>query len=303
MQTQIKDILLQAGFPLVGFVGEAQAQFGDWYKKWLERGYQAEMAYMERNLAIRETPLVIEPWAKSMVVVGVPYKTQPPKGWEQKPPISCYAWGEDYHHWIKKRLRLALSQLSTEIPGFIGRALVDSAPIPEKLLAQRAGLGWIGKNSLLIHPKYGSYLFLAAVVTNLELESSQPLAQNCGDCALCLDACPNSAIKPRGFVDARLCISYLTIEKRGEFKPGQERLLAGSLFGCDRCQEVCPVNIQAPIQTDSPFCFDPKWSPTSPQWVLDLDLATFDQLKIKSSLKRAGLKGLQRNARAVLAYK
>ncbi|MDT8448260.1 MAG: tRNA epoxyqueuosine(34) reductase QueG [bacterium] len=299
MQGKIKEILGRLGFSSVGFVGAADLELGDWFASWLERGYQAGMGYMERNLELRRRPLAIQPGARSIICLAVPYKTAAPEGFtEPGRLISRYAWGRDYHEVIKKRLKPALALLAQEFEGFEGRVFVDSAPLPEKILAQKAGLGFIGKNSLLIHPEWGSYVFLAEIVCNLELESSGPVdSAGCGDCGLCLDFCPNSAIKPQGMVDANLCISYLTIEHQGPFSSTQAKATQGQLFGCDRCQDCCPYNAQVPDQPpDSPYAFAEKWRGLSFERVHSWTAAEFDQLKITSPLKRAGLEGLKRNA-------
>jgi len=302
MEKTIQALFASAGFPWVGFVGEEDCHFGPWYAEWLSRGYQAGMDWMARNLHLRADPLLIHPGARAVILVAVPYKTTPPEGdlganrW-----ISRYAWGEDYHGWTKKRLQALLPELGQRFAGFEGRVFVDSAPLPEKRLAHQAGLGFIGKNSLLVHPQLGSYLFLAEVLCNLPLKTTGPLvSEGCGSCNACLEACPNSAIKPRGMVDANWCISYLTIEHIGPFTPVQAKATRGSLFGCDRCQEGCPYNQKAPDQVGGPFAFDPRWAGLEPAKVLEWSEPKFEALKVKSPIKRAGLEGWVRNAKAAL---
>lgn len=298
MEYKIQEILSALGFDAVGFVGAKDAEFGDWFEPWLQRGYQAGMGYMERNFEFRRRPLEIHPGARSIISLAVPYYTKAPPGFEEPGRlISRYAWGRDYHEVIKKRLNAAMQAFRLEFDHFDGRVFVDSAPLPEKLIAQQAGLGFMGKNSLLIHPKYGSYVFLAEILTNLELKTSGPAEfKGCGDCALCLDNCPNSAIKPRGFVDANLCISYLSIEHKGPHSKAQHQALQGQLFGCDRCQDCCPYNQNLPDQgEDSPFAFAEKWEGLTPEKVLHWTAEDFERLKITSPLKRAGLEGLKRN--------
>jgi len=306
MEQKIRDIFNQLGFPLVGFVGQDDAHLGPWVQPWLDRGYHGSMEWMTGNLGIREEPLSIHPGATSAIVLGMPYKNPAPDFLAQpERPLSRYAWGTDYHHWIRKRLKQGLARLAEQFEGFDGRGFVDSAPVPEKILAHLGGLGFIGKNSLLTHPTWGSYLFLSSVICNLPLTTTGPMDHpGCGTCDLCLDTCPNSAIMPGRQVNANRCISYLTIEVKGELTATQEKATQGHLFGCDRCQDCCPYNQTADYApTPNPFEFDQRWADLSPEWVLSLDQAQFDQLKITSPLKRAGLEGLRRNALAGLGKK
>jgi len=300
MEQKIQAIFNQLGFPLVGFVGQEDAQLGPWVQDWLDRGYQGSMSWMNRNFPLRADPLSIHPGAKSAIVLGLPYKNPAPEFLAApERPLSRYAWGTDYHHWIKKRLVQGLKELGETFEGFDGRGFVDSAPVPEKILGHLAGLGFIGKNSLLIHPQWGSYFFISSVISNLPLQSTGPLdLPGCGSCDLCLDTCPNSAILPGKQVNANRCISYLTIEVKEEFTATQAKAAQGHLFGCDRCQDCCPYNEGAYAPTPNPFEFNEKWAELNPDWVLGLTEADFDQLKITSPLKRTGLSGLQRNALA-----
>ena len=188
-------------------------------------------------------------------------------------------------------------ELSATNPDLQMRICVDSAPLPEKLIAQRAGIGFIGRNSLLIHPTYGSFVFLVELLTNLELKTSEAYSgPDCGQCKLCLEYCPGDAITQDGLVNSKLCASYLTIEKKGELSKLEKKITKHRLFGCDSCQDCCPFNHAAPIQKTSPFLPLLRWQGLTAEVVRSWTDDDFNLLKINSPLKRAGLTGLQRNA-------
>jgi len=296
----ITTIIKDQGFVLVGFLGRQDALLGDWIKPWLDKGFQADMAWIEKNQGIRQDPCSIEEKGQSIITMAYPYNTEAPAGWEKDHLISNYAWGEDYHKVLKKKLKLAMAQIQEQIPEFQGRAFTDSAPLPEKILAAKSGLGWIGKNSLLINREYGSYLFLAEIVCNLPLTSTPPGKDYCGSCTRCLQACPTVAINEQKEVDSRLCVSYLTIEKHGEFTEKEEKALDSQLFGCDICQQVCPWNNKAPVMEDSPFACFPRWADLDLENISTMTDEQFNQLKEKSPVKRTKVEGFRRNAQAVL---
>lgn len=222
---------------------------------WLQRGFHGTMAFMERYFEIRTDPRLLLPEARSVIVFLHDYyqgkEVQQPKG---SPRIARYAWGKDYHHVLKRKLYELKSELEEEIGSEFGfRICVDSAPIMEKVWAQRAGLGWIGKHTNLIVPKHGSYFFIAVVVTNLELEYDSPFPKDyCRRCQRCLEVCPTRALKPFE-LDASRCISYLTIEHKGSIPEKYRRKLQGWVFGCDLCQEVCPWNRHQPVTLEEDF--------------------------------------------------
>ena len=299
-ETLIKNLLQEEGFTLVGFLNKSDCDFGDWISPWLAAGYQGEMNWMEKHLSIRQNPCQIEDYARSIITVALLYKTKPPRAWSIKNPISNYAWGEDYHLVLRKKLKRAIELLQVQIPGFKGRACVDTAPIAEKIIAAKSGLGWIGKNSLLLHRQHGSYLFLGEIVTNLQLTSGTPIKDYCGTCTRCLEACPTKAIVGNGIVDSRRCISYLTIEKRSDFSEEESRWVDYHLFGCDICQQVCPFNKKQPYCDFEPFVCDPKWLETDLTNPQEMTEQRFDQLKVKSPVKRTKYQGFIRNMRAAL---
>jgi epoxyqueuosine reductase len=211
--------------------------------QWLKNGMHGEMDYMERNQDKTIDPTLLVPNAKSVVSVLLSYFPGNPEISKNPPKISRYALGPDYHTTIKMMLLRMLDMIRQEVGPASGRAFVDSAPVLEREWAVKSGLGWIGKNSLLIHPKFGSYIFIGELIIDLEIEPSTHRVPNrCGNCTKCIDTCPTGAIVAPYTVDARKCISYLTIEKKNHLTEEEESSLNGWCFGCDTCQEVCPWN-------------------------------------------------------------
>ena len=300
MEKLINSILKSLGAVQIGFLNQREALFGDWIGPWLDNAFNGDMKWMMRNRSIRRNPCSILNDGKSIISIAFPYYTQTPVQWKDQHLISNYAWGDDYHGVIKKRLKEALLRFTEEIPGFKGRAFTDSAPLPEKIIGAACGVGWIGKNSLLISPEWGSYVFLAEIVCNLDLTSTPPLPDKCGACELCVNACPNGAIVDHQTVDATKCASYLTIEKHGGFNSTEERQIHYHLFGCDSCQLACPWNSQLVPLENSPFACNPKWLNLSLDTLADLTESHYNELKIKSPLKRIKIAGIRRNARAIL---
>jgi epoxyqueuosine reductase len=296
---KIKAKALEIGFHKVGITRvEALVDEGPRLFEWLDRGYQGEMAWLEREPEKRTDPRLIFPEAKSVLSVAMNYFTPFPHDTTGK--ISRYAWGDDYHDILKERLRALLDWIIAEIPGAAGKACVDTAPVMEKAWAERAGIGWIGKHSNVITQELGSWVFLGEILLNLELEPDQPATDHCGSCRACLDACPTGAIVEPYVVDSNRCISYATIELRTDELPAAVAPhLNGWLYGCDICQDVCPWNrFEKP--TDEAR-FEPRHGETS----LDLDVVesltpeTYAERFRNSAMKRTKLAGLKRNATAL----
>ncbi|MFP4487939.1 MAG: tRNA epoxyqueuosine(34) reductase QueG [Bacteroidales bacterium] len=215
-------------------------------KEWLERGHHGEMAYMNRNIEKRIDPRRLVDNAQSVIVTGMNYyrRYEPEK---DQPVFSRYALGSDYHKVIKDRLHKLLAFIKERRPGTAGRVFVDTAPVMERAWAVEAGLGWIGKNSMLINKKLGSYFFIGLIITDAELDyDSAENKDYCGSCRKCIDACPMSAIKEDRTIDSNNCISYLSIEHKGDMPLDYGEKAGRRVFGCDICQEVCPWNRRAP---------------------------------------------------------
>ncbi|PWU02541.1 MAG: tRNA epoxyqueuosine(34) reductase QueG [Terriglobia bacterium] len=253
----IRELARQCGFELAGVARAAPAPESAWYHAWVAAGFAGRMGYLaDRRAALRDDPRNLLPSARSVICVGKlynspwPYSTQfsgPERAW-----ISRYAWGEDYH----SVLRCGLERLDKLLPEHESKICVDTAPLLERSYAQLAGLGWIGKNTCLINQQSGSWFFLGELLVSLDIEPDAPPPGRCGTCTRCIDACPTGAIVPGtlGYtVDSRLCISYFTIELRGEIPEAQRHKLGPHVFGCDICQDVCPWNRRAPASNDPAF--------------------------------------------------
>jgi epoxyqueuosine reductase len=259
-------------------------------KNWLTEGRAGEMSYLEREPERRARPDQLLPGAKSVIAMAMTYGSES-KGEKGEGQIARYAYGDDYHKVITKRLQSFVRYLEALSSGVQCRTFVDTGPLLERALAQRAGLGFIGKNTMLITKKLGSWVFLASVITTLELAEDAPDERNCGECRLCIDACPTEAITAPFELDARRCIAYLTIEKDGSLDADLRGKMGGWVFGCDICQEVCPHNVpNRQSQTALPGL-------TTLNNILSIrDDAEFKELFAGTALMRAGRDGLLRNA-------
>ena len=301
--------MIELGFDLVGVtdaspIDTRQAEFFAW---WLKSGFAGQMEYMHRNLQKRLDPAKLLENAQSVIVVGLNYT--PPKH-EQKPldtdlptgRVASYAQYEDYHSFIKERLCELVDFIkSLASAGVKSRVCVDSAPLAERALAVRAGLGFIGKNHMLINPELGCRIFLGEVVTELKLTIDEPIAGDCAACHKCLDACPTGALRPDGQFDAGKCINYLTIEYKGQVLPELAEKIGDRLFGCEECIDICPYQKQAPTCTNKQFRFYHDRARIELQEVLNLSEESFEATFTNSPIKRLGLEGLKRNARICLA--
>jgi len=282
----------EAGFDLCGVSRAVPGEEDAHLAEWLANGYHGVMGYMERRRDVRE---IVE-GCRSVIAVGLNYHVPIQHG--EGARISRYAWGGDYHAVMGDRLERYVTRLGELIPGAEFRAYCDTGPVMEKAWAQRAGIGWIGKNGCLISQRYGSWIFLAVVLTTAELAPDAPHPDRCGSCDRCLHACPTDAFVAPGVIDARRCIPYLTIE---QWKPiAAELKIAPWAFGCDACQDVCPWNGKAKDCAISEFApRDAQFPPDLRNWVA-MRGPEFRETYGDTPLARPGRRGLARNALAVL---
>jgi epoxyqueuosine reductase len=241
LTSRVKQWAGECGFARMGVAAVGPVAHADVFRAWLGSGYHADMSYLAEHVEERMNPAKLLDGAMSVICLAASYA---PGGDEPDADafIARYARGRDYHKVLKKRAHALCDRIRAETPSFVGRAFVDAAPVAERNLAVAAGLGWIGRNGSLIVPGLGSYVLLAEIVCNLPLRPDEPRQSGCGDCSKCLAACPTGAIVEPGVIDARRCISFQTIEHRGEIPPDLWPLLGACVFGCDACQAVCPHN-------------------------------------------------------------
>lgn len=264
-------------------------------ENWLGNGMHGSMQWMERSLPLRKDPRLLVDNASTVISLLLNYYTPEMQEDPSAPVISKYAYGKDYHKVIKKMLKKLLASIREALPGVSGRGFVDSAPVMEHAWAARAGLGWIGKNSLLLNKQLGSWFFISEIIIDRELEPDKPLQDSCGNCRLCIDECPTHAINLNRTVDARKCISYLTIENKEELPVEMKDAFYNRVFGCDICQEVCPWNRNAkPHKVESLKPGNELMKMSRKQWE-QLDQEKFNQLFEGSAVKRTGFGGLKRN--------
>jgi len=248
--TRIVEQARELGFGAAGIVAVEPMDPAP-FRAWLDAGYGAEMHYLERHLPLRADLRAVLPGARAVICAALPYPG-PREGESAIGAVAKYARGADYHHVMRERLTILWDELQREHPGAEGRVFTDGGPLPERELARRAGVGWVGKHSCLIHPAMGSRFVLGEILTTLALEPTAPIAGGCGTCRRCLDACPTGALVAPGVVNARRCLSYLTIEHKGPIPDAERPLLGTRLFGCDACQDACPHNRACEV-ADSPL--------------------------------------------------
>jgi len=302
---RIKQHAHDLGFELAGIASAAPADGFAKLRSWLEQGFAGEMTYMHQHAEARRHPSSILPAVRSVVMVGMNYKprdrSQGAGSRVQVGKVARYALGEDYHDVLRGRLNQLLAMIQKEIPDCHGRGVVDTAPLLERDFARRAGLGWFGKNTMLLNKRLGSYFFIGALLLDVDLEPDPAHETNhCGTCTACLDACPTDAFTAPGQLDARRCISYLTIELRGPVPENLREPTGDWLFGCDICQEVCPWNRKAPPGKETAFQPRPELESIDPVELLGLSEKQFRERFRGTALMRARRRGLLRNAAIVL---
>jgi len=302
----VKTRARELGFDLCGIASVEDHPRLSFFREWIDRGYAGEMGYLARTAERRADVRALMPSVRSVVVLGTLYNTDRPYSTEIPDPaealISRYAWGDDYHDVLGARTN-ALSQWMVQAHEggeLETRVYVDTGPVQEKLYAEQAGLGWVGKNTCLISPELGSWVFLSEILCSANLATDEPGLDQCGTCTLCLDACPTGAFPEPGVLDATRCVSYLTIETKGDIPDGDRPGLSNHIYGCDICQDVCPYNHGAPVTED------PAWQPRAS---LDrprlTELWTRSDSELRDAIRRGAMmrvrvKRLRRNVAVAL---
>ena len=294
----LKEYARRVGFDLAGACPAVAPPGWQRFRAWLDAGFAGQMHYLERRADARRHPRGVLPGARSVLVLAANYRTVEPgaPGLGQG-RVSRYAWGADYHAVLRRRLRLVGALHRRLAPGERARGVVDTAPLLEREFARMAGLGWIGKNTMLINRRFGSWLVLAALLTTAELAYDEPFAtEHCRGCRACLQACPTGALVEPYRLDARRCISYLSMEHAGPIPDEFHRPMDARLFGCDACQEACPHNKQTPCSADPQFRPRDGMNPVELGPFGSLDAAGFAARFGDTPLVRAGLERIRRNA-------
>lgn len=293
---QIKSIAHALGF---NFCGISKAEFleaeAPRLTEWLKRGYAGKMSYLENYFDKRLDPTLLVPGAKSVVSLLYNYYPEIDHAKEGELKIAKYAYGEDYHHVVKDKLKLFMEKITEQIGEVQGRAFVDSAPVMERAWAKRAGVGWVGKNTLLINKNSGSFYFLAELIIDLELEYDGPVKDYCGTCTACMDACPTDAIPAPYVVDGSKCISYYTIELKDELPNEVKGKFQDWIFGCDICQDVCPWNRFSKPHNEPAFKPHPELQHMTARDWQEITADVFRQVFKDSAVKRTKFEGLKRN--------
>jgi epoxyqueuosine reductase len=306
LEERIRSVSQVLGLDVTGFAGAEPTERTRFLREWVDRGFSGEMHYIDRRLEERVDPRRVLPGARSMIVVGLLCASDPDasEAGGARGRIARYAGGDDYHDVLLDRVRA----LEAALPALAGQAIasrsyVDTGPVSERAAAAAAGLGWIGKNSCLIHPDWGSHLMLGVILCDLDLAVDAEIADHCGTCRACLDVCPTDAFVEPYVLDATRCISYTTIETRGAIPESMRAGQGDHVFGCDLCQTVCPWNKSRPRSTPADplglrtrLSKRPEWVEPSLAWLLALEPEEFDRTSRKTAIRRAGWRGLMRNA-------
>lgn len=303
LSAQVKQRALEIGFAAAGIAALDPNAHAAELDRWLAAEYAGSMRYLHRQAAKRKQPARIMPEALAAVVTLTNYWHGPPPSQHNGGRVAQYAWSRDYHHVLAERHERLAAAIRELVPDARTRVYVDTGPVPERELAQRAGLGWIAKNMMLIHPQLGSFTFIGVVLTTAALPPDPPFAADrCGTCRRCLDACPTDAFVAPTLLDARRCISYLTIEHRDPFTDAEREMVGDWVFGCDVCQDVCPWNVQFAAATNDPdLAPRPEIRAVDLAGLLQLDDAAFDSRFGDTPFERPGAAGMRRNAAAVVS--
>ncbi|GBD90133.1 epoxyqueuosine reductase [bacterium BMS3Abin04] len=296
------ELAKELGFDLIGFSKAAELDYEiETLEDWLSKGYNAGMKYMERNIDKRKDVSKILPGAQSVISLAINYFNNeeffcsPQHG-----KVSRYAWGTDYHYIIWDKLKILESKLKKIDPNFVSKFYVDTGPVMDKVWAVKSGLGWMGKHSNLISRVMGSWLFIADIITNYGFEYNEPASDLCGTCTACIEACPTDAIIDNYLIDSNRCISYLTIENKGDIPDEFKGKFENWIFGCDICQDVCPWNKKFSRQTKEKEFLEIKNKELPLKEILEMNREEFKTKFKDSPITRAKLNGLQRNAKFLI---
>jgi epoxyqueuosine reductase len=310
MNARFDTRLLKLQARTLGFDACGIAPVGDhpelaFFQEWLARGYAGDMTYLQRTADRRADVRRVMPAAQTVIVTATVYNTARPYSTESaehdRAHIARYAWGDDYHEVIAHRLDALVGWMHQAWPEtFEACAYVDTGPVQERVYAQYAGVGWIGKNTCVINPALGSWIFLGEIICTLPLDIDAPAFDQCGTCTLCLEACPTQAIVSPGVVDATRCTSYLTIEKRGDLLGALRAAVGTHVYGCDICQDVCPWNQTAAISSDPAWQPRPVWDARRVKDLADMTDADLQKALRGSPMKRTRLSGMRRNLAVAL---
>ncbi len=295
---EIKKEALRLGFDVCGISPAVDSGELEHYMSWITGGHHATMSYMERNIDKRLNPRLLVDGAKSIISVALnyyPHQKQP----TYAPQFAYYAYGKDYHDIVKAKLKLLLNFIQQHNPSTKGRFFSDSAPVLERFWAARSGIGFIGKNTLLIIPGKGSFFFLGELIVDLELDFDSPIPENCGTCTRCIDACPTDAIEKPFLLNSNKCISYQTIENRDEISTEVSPRLKNYVFGCDICQKVCPWNRFSSPHGTTDFLPTNEFMSIDLHKLSKMNEKEYQELFRGSAVKRAKFIGLKRNINAI----
>jgi epoxyqueuosine reductase len=294
---KIREEAYRLGFDFIGMAkAERMDEEARRLEAWLNKGFHGKMSYMENHFEKRIDPRQLVEGAKSVISLTYNYFTEEKQADAETPKISQYAYGVDYHYVVKEKLKSLLNFIQAEIGEVNGRAFVDSAPVLERDWAKRSGVGWVGRNTLLINPKQGSFFFLAELILDLDLVYDNPIKDYCGTCRKCIDACPTEAISPEGyFMDGSKCISYLTIELREALPVEYQNKMDNWMYGCDVCQDVCPWNRFSKRHNEPQFEPHPDLLTMKKKDWEEITEDVFKEIFKKSAVKRTKFEGLKRN--------
>lgn len=301
LSRKIKDFALSIGFDLIGIApSKPLRDHKEVINNWLSAGMNADMRFISRDIDKRTDPALLFDGTKSVVVAGFNYYPSEKQGGDGMPVISKYAYGKDYHTVLGEKLNDLLEFITSSEPDASGKICVDSVPILEKAWAKEAGLGWIGKNSILINKKIGSFIFLGEIVLNFDLQYDKPFTEDfCGTCTLCMKSCPTDAINENRTVDARKCISWLTVENKNAIPEEYKSKMEGRVFGCDICQDICPWNKNAKPHKNPEFVLPEELKQlTSEEW-FNLTREKFNILFKSSAIKRRTYEQFMKNVTIV----